>query len=225
MRKNHGWAGVLLLVSLLACKKETGASGGGGLAGEYEITAATNPGGRGSYQGRVSITQTGDVFQLRWTIPNAPPYSGVALQEGDLLGVGWGVGNDYGVAVYRVEGGKLSGRFSVAGAGKVGTETLEGPPGLNGEYKIVEGKSPDGKPYTGTATITPAGAVHSVSWTLPSSSFSGTGILEGDRFVVGWGEAGKGAGVVSYRVSGNTLTGRWGQPGTPTLGTESLARK
>jgi len=36
--------------------------------------------------------------------------------------------------------------------------------------------------------IAPTGDAYAVSWSLPSSSYDGVGILEGDLLVVGWDE-------------------------------------
>jgi hypothetical protein len=197
----------------------------GDVSGTYTITSATNPGGAGGYKGTVTITKKGGVYTLGWAIPDQPAYSGVAIAQGGTLAVGWGMGSRYGVVVYRVEGGKLTGQWATAGSGPTpGTEVLEGPEGLNGTYKIVSAKSPDGKTYSGTVAITPTGSTYSVKWTLPSESYSGVAIKEGDLLVVGWGEAGKGAGAVSYQVRGNILAGSWASPGGTQLGTETLAK-
>lgn len=198
----------------------------GNVAGSYTITSAANPGGGGGYQGSVAITPTGDIYKVAWTIPNSPPYSGVAILEGSTLGVGWGMGAQYGVVVYTINGGKLSGKWATAGSGSTaGTEVIEGPEGLSGTYKVVSAKAPAGGTYTGSVTITPTGATHSVQWNLSNGSFSGVGIRQGNLLIVGWGEAGKGAGAVSYQVSGSTLTGVWASPGGTQLGSETISRR
>jgi hypothetical protein len=207
-------------------------SGGGGagsssdLAGSYTITASTNPGGAAGYTGSLNITRSGDVHDVTWTIPNTPPYTGVAILQGSTLGVGWGLGTRYGVAVYTVSGGHLTGKWATKGsAGKAGTEVLDGPAGLSGVYKIASGSAPDGKSYAGTVSITPTGETYAVKWTLPSDSYGGVGIKQGDTLVVGWGDAGKDAGVVSYQVSAGALNGKWATPGGMKLGTEILAKR
>lgn len=236
----------LILVSLFAvaaaagCKKEESASSGAAgdsvepasasaagdsLAGKYEITAAANPGGAGGYDGKVTLTRAGSAYKLAWAIPNSPPYSGVGIPVGDTLAVGWGMGSQYGVVVYQVNGGTLKGQWATATNPALGSEDLEGPAGLNGTYKITKAAGPDGKSYEGAVTITPKGDAFEVTWTLPTESYSGVGIKEGDLLVVGWGEAGKGAGVVSYKVNKDTLVGRWGAPGSDKLGTETLTRE
>lgn len=219
----------------LGCKSSDGGAAGekGASAGQaadpsgsYAISSSTNPGGAPGYTGSTTITRSGDIHDVTWTIPNTPPYTGVAVLSGSTLGVGWGMGSRYGVAVYKVSGGQLSGRWATKGSGaRAGTEVLDGPAGLNGAYKITSGSAPDGKSYTGTVSITPTGETYAVKWTLPSDSYSGVGIKQGDTLVVGWGEAGKGAGVVSYEVSASTLNGKWATPGGTQLGTEILGKR
>ncbi|MCA9639195.1 MAG: hypothetical protein H6718_22710 [Polyangiaceae bacterium] len=240
MRKLAGLGSCFILLALLACKDKKepppattpaaapvpGTTGAAAVRGTYTISSASNPGGEGGYEGSVAITQSGDVYKLTWSISDGSQYKGVGLMEGDVLGVGWGMAAEFGVAVYKVEGGKLTGRWTSAVETGAGTETLEGPAGLNGSYKITAGtNASDGKPYTGEVTIKPSGAVYNVTWKHPDKTFSGVGMLQGSTFVVGWGEAGKGAGAVLYRVSGNTLDGKWAQPAGTALGTEVLAKK
>lgn len=204
----------------------SGASNTGGVAGTYAITSATNPGGAGGYSGTVQLANQGDHVTLDWTIANAPAFKGVGIVEGSTLGVGWGTGSNYGVAVYRVDGGTLTGKWATfLNQGKVGTENLKGPAGLNGEYQIVAATLPSGKAYVGTVTLTPQGSTYAVTWKLPHETYSGVGILRGNVLVVGWGTGGGGAGVVAYGISAGKLDGTWAQPGGNALGTEVLARK
>lgn len=201
------------------------ASGAATLQGSYKIVSASNPGGGGGYTGTVTIAKQGELYSVGWNLLNNPPYKGVGLVSGDLLGVGWGLGSAYGVAVYTVAGGTLTGKWATSATKeKAGTETLTGPEGLNGTYKITAAKGPDGgAAYTGTATIKPTGAVYSVTWNLPADSYSGVGILEGNVFSVGWGVAGAGAGAVAYRL-GDKLDGKWAQPQGTQIGTEVLSK-
>ena len=222
----------LAALTLIACNAEAptnaaapASAGAGGIAGNYKIASATNPGGVGGYAGTVQVAPQGDHFTIDWSIANTPPYKGVGIVEGSVLGVGWGTGANYGVAVYKVDGGKLSGKWATfMTQGKVGTENLAGPAGLSGDYQIESASSPLGKGYAGTVSIAPEGSTYSVTWKLPHETYSGVGILSGDVFVVGWGTGGGGAGVVSYGVSGGKLDGTWAQPGGKALGTEVLAK-
>lgn len=219
---------------LAGCRGSGDAGGGapppsttlGDLSGEYTITSASNPGGASGYQGTVRIAKEGDVYQLVWSVGNTA-YRGVGIPIDHTLAVGWGMGSKFGVAVYRVSGGKLQGRWATSGSGpRSGVEELEGPEGLKGTYRIVTGKPPEGSgSYTGTVSITPSGETYTVTWTLPAVAYNGVGIRRGDLFIVGWGEEGKGAGVVSYEGNGSELSGKWAAPGGTQLGTEVLTRR
>lgn len=187
---------------------------------------ASNPGGGGGYSGSVAIAKRGDMYSIDWTIAHTPPYHGIGIVEGNLFGVGWGMGSAYGVAVYKVKGGTLQGKWATSTTQKsAGVEDLSGPAGLNGTYNITKGIVGDGgKPYTGTVAIKPSGTVYSVEWKTPGSDYSGVGILQGDVFIVGWGTEGKGAGAVAYTVN-DKLDGKWATPGGSALGTEVLGKQ
>jgi hypothetical protein len=208
-----------------AGKEGTAAGAAADPSGSYTITSSTNPGGAPGYKGTVEIKRSGDVYDVAWTIPGTPSYTGVAVVSGSILGVGWGMGSRYGVAVYKVNGGRLSGQWATKGSGgKAGVETLEGPDGLNGTYSITSGTGPDGKTYSGSVSITPTGDTYAVKWVLPNESYGGVGIKQGDTLIVGWGEAGKDAGAVSYTIAGGGLSGKWATPGGSQLGTEELGK-
>jgi hypothetical protein len=194
------------------------------LAGTYDITSSANPGGAGSYKGTVRISERAtDLFDMEWTIPGSP-YRGVALRHGSVLGVAWGPGNDYGVVVYKVRGGRLEGRWGLAAGNALGSEVLEGPSGLSGAYRIVSGRNPNGTAYGGKVEITPAGDFYRVSWNTPGAAYRGLGLLENDVFVVAWNPQ-RGTGVVAYRIDGQRLVGRWTVPGASGVGRETIERR
>ncbi|HEY0077756.1 MAG TPA: hypothetical protein VGB73_03850 [Pyrinomonadaceae bacterium] len=194
------------------------------LSGSYRIASSSNPGGGGSYEGKVNIARQGGSWNLVWMIPGSVVYKGVGLQLDDTLAVGWGMGEDYGVAAYRIAAGRLDGIWTSADErGAVGAEVLEGSANLNGTYRIVKGLSANGeRRYSGTVSITPKGEVYSVKWRLTQETYDGVGIRQGNLFIVGWGQAGKGAGVVAYRIAPRALQGRWATPEDTRLGTENL---
>lgn len=194
-----------------------------GIAGAYRIAAAHNPNGT-TYSGDVAISRQGDVYRLSWTIGGSPGYVGVGLHVGDVLGVGWSAGAAPGVVVYRVKGGTLHGTWAAGARGGVGEEDLDGPPGLNGTYRITRGKNPDGSSYTGSVAIKKQGDTYALVWSIPHTSYAGVGILNGDVLSVGWG-SGNAPGVVAYAVSGGTLDGAWANPGDPKRGSERLERR
>lgn len=228
---------VVVGMALLACKKKrappppvaTAAPTGGPAApasqsftGNYTIQSGRNANGT-QYKGSVTISKHGDYDTLAWTITSGDDYSGVGIEMGGLLGVGWGKAKP-GVVVYKVNGGSLDGQWAMAGAPSLGTENLSGPSGVSGTYKIVSSSSPaSGGPYHGTVTITPKGALRTVRWKLTSGeSYSGVGILDGDVFVVGWGS---GVGVAVYSKAESGLSGRAAEPAAEGIGNEVLARK
>ncbi len=193
------------------------------MTGNFTVAESANPGG-GSYEGQTIISRRGDVWDVEWQLSNTPPYSGVGVRHGDVLGIGWGLGADYGVAVYDLKGTRLEGTWATKGSGDApGTEVLEGPEGLDGVYDIVESTSPGGgKGYSGKVEIHPHGDVFDVTWTVGKSSYSGVGIKKADLLVVGWGDAGKGAGVVLYVKGDKKLDGVWSGPGETKVGKEVL---
>ncbi len=198
----------------------------GDLAGAYTILQGSNPGGQGRYTGAVTLEAVGPYYTMVWRIPNSPPYGGVAIHSGDLLGVGWGTGQRMGVTVYQIEGTRLEGAWAVPGATTaLGKEVLEGPSGLQGTYRIVDAYHPTThRPYRGTVRIWPTGQTYQVEWRLSNETLRGVGLREGNRLVVGWG-AQQGIGVVAYRVSGEQLIGKWAQLGGSTVGAETIRQK
>lgn len=231
---------IIVFLALLACKKKeqeelppappappaptaAAPSSAGSIAGSYTISSASNPGG-GSYKGKVEITKQTEHYKLSWTLPSES-YSGVGIEQDGILGVGWGTGDDYGVVVYEVSGGTLTGRWASSKTGsKLGTETLKGPAGLDGTYTVT-GTSPEsGGAYQGTVTITKQGSTYAVKWKLASGEgYSGVGMLRNDNFVVGWGMGGN-SGAVVYRVGTSELSGSWAIPSSSQLGTENLSK-
>jgi hypothetical protein len=93
-----------------------------GFSGTYAVTG-TNP-GVGAYKGRLTITQRGDVYDVRWSIANLK-YFGVGVVVGDTLSVAYSDRDHtfFGVAAYEQSGGSLDGRWAVSGGSTTpGTE-------------------------------------------------------------------------------------------------------
>jgi hypothetical protein len=152
-----------------------------------------------------------------------PESFGVGFVEGDTLGVGWSDIPNFGVLIYKVDGGRLSGKWLADSTQEEhGVEVLEGPPGLNGVYEIVKAYGDDsGEEYFGTVEIRPNGAIYNVTWTLGTYVYTGLGLLKGDLFIVGWGAR---AGVLYYEKKEGGLTGVWAGQNSQDLGTETLIR-
>ncbi|WP_437760044.1 protein kinase domain-containing protein [Sorangium sp. So ce1389] len=189
------------------------------LAGTYDIVSSRNPGGQGSYAGNVLLSRTGSTYRIAWIITKGAGYEGIAFVQGQTLAVGWASGGPYGAAAYRIDGGRLRGQWiSTDRPGQVTAEELQGPEGLAGSYRIVEGGR------QGTVVIAPAGDTYAVTWMLSTGALKGVGIRSGDQLVVGW-SPGQQVGVVSYAVEGRQLVGRWASLGSTLAGTETLARR
>jgi len=203
-------------------------------SGNYRIIAASDPDG-GNYTGKVSISKNADAYRVTWALPDGGAYEGVAVLMNDTLAIGWSSARDTlprGVVAYKIQGGKLSGRWTLAGMkGAVGTEELEGAPGLQGSYRIVRSTVPgQSGGYSGTVNITPNGDTYILEWKLNSGeNYKGVGIRQGDVLAVGWSVGVKpgqnAASVATYRPKGAGLEGVWGMPGLKRLGSETLAKE
>jgi len=90
---------------------------------------------------------------------------------------------------------------------------------IGGTYS-VEGTTPEGNAYSGTATISgDSNSGFQVQWTIGDSQYSGTGTLTGDTLTVDWGAP----EPVVYKITdgGMQLRGKWGKRGR---GKEKLIR-
>lgn len=230
---------VALVGALLACKRKqeeppapvaspenvpaSPASTATNIAGNYTISEGKNPNGS-TYKGSVSITPAAapNLFNLSWKV-GASSFAGLGIQDGDLLAVGWSTTPKVGVVVYKVNGGRMEGKWASPGAKQLGTEVLEGKGSLDGSYTITSATNPAGKSYKGTAHLKASGGTIVVDWKLDSGeTYSGVGILHGtDQLVVGWP---KGAGVVEYAINGSELSGSWAQKPGP-VGHETIRKQ
>ena len=106
------------------------------------------------------------------------------------------------------------------GTGSGGGEPRGGS--LVGSYE-VEGTNADGSSYQGTAEITGSGPDYRIEWTTGSSTSSGRGTLEGDRFEASFSGSLTGTGTAVYRVEDDgRLVGTWTVEGSTAEGTETL---
>lgn len=92
--------------------------------GTFQVTG-TSPGAEGEYQGTLTITKQGSVYNLSWTIGQGGTYEGIGLKVGDQLSVAyWTSGNaSCGVVVYKASSdGSLSGVWTPECETRIGTE-------------------------------------------------------------------------------------------------------
>lgn len=94
----------------------------GHLTGTYQING-TSPVDNSRYRGTLKVEQTGDTYQLTWTIGN-DSYSGVGLRSENWLVACWGQPGSFGVIEYQVKGDRLEGRWAVPDRPQLGVENL-----------------------------------------------------------------------------------------------------
>lgn len=221
------FAGVLVLGLALVgvgldAANQTASVAEGDLSGRYEIADSSNPGGGGRYYGHVSVQRVVSTYRLRWEFATGAPNDGVGLVVGDLFGVGYAQGGDFALAIYEVRGGTLQGAYTTAShPGSLGAETLVGPAGLSGRYRLTQ--STDG--LSGEVTIQPHGSSYLLSRSAAAGGHAGTGLVHGDKLVVTWTQAVIPGGVVAYGIRNGVLEGRWAPLKSPVLGTETLRRQ
>ena len=215
--------GVLALMPLSA-----GVALAADLAGDYAAQGADADGH--SYKGDVRIQSLGSVAQaVLWRLENGEAYKGLGLVTGGVLGVAYGpVDAQFGIVVYRVEGGMLDGVWTLPRYAKepAGREVLEGSPNLDGDYRIALGENPDGTTnYTGRVKIQRQGDVYLFAWFVPGPNPSaiGIGVRQGDVIAVAYGASLKQLGAVAYRIDADRLDGVWSS-GKTRLGQETLVK-
>ena len=99
------------------------------VAGIY-LCEGTNPDGS-AYQGLVEIAAIDNTYLVHWVMANGTEVLGVGILRSDMLSVSY-FGGTPAVAVYRIDGDKLLGEWTMGGAeGMLYSETLtrmpEGP--------------------------------------------------------------------------------------------------
>jgi hypothetical protein len=94
------------------------------IAGEY-TGFGIQPYSGVRYACKVDITQTGDVYRIRWTFDDDYAYEGVGIVKDGRLCVGYGAHIGYGVALYEIgPDGVLDGALGLPGFKEIGTEKL-----------------------------------------------------------------------------------------------------
>lgn len=201
-------------------------STGNDLAGTYAVSGAGADGK--TYQGEVVVTKRDAVYQMSWKL-GAENYDGVAVQSGNTLAATFTTGTDgrgCGAIIYQRNADKsLDGKWGEWGVNSVGTEkgVPAGEPSGGIATFNLTGTNADGSPYKGRLTINEGGNnVYQLAWDT-GTKFVGTGVRVGERLAAGWGA--RQCGFVIYEVKGDTLEGKWGVPGSASLGTEKATKK
>lgn len=202
-----------------------GSAGPAVLTGNYNASG-TNPDGS-AYEATLEVTRRGEVYQFSWD-SGGRSYDGVGVANNDTVAVGFTDGKEgkgCGVVLYDINpDGSLSGKSGYWGVDSQESELAErtSGTGLEGKYKI-SGTNPGGQEYTGTLDISRSGSGYSFKWTA-GETFTGFGIRTGDDIAVGFG--GNKCSFVAYDIgSDGTLDGKWGSPGSNSVGTEKATKK
>ena len=88
--------------------------------GSYDVEG-TNPGGKGSYTGTVTVERTGETYRVIWLV-GGTRYVGTGIGNREFIAVSYRSGNDTGLAMYGADGGNWKGVWTYAGGRDVGTE-------------------------------------------------------------------------------------------------------
>jgi hypothetical protein len=94
----------------------------GKVIGTHSLTG-TQAGGKGTYEGKLTIKASGSLYEFRWNV-GTQSYQGIGLQVGTKLVVGWGMGSNYGVVHYAVNGSTAKGQWAIPGATAPAIENL-----------------------------------------------------------------------------------------------------
>jgi hypothetical protein len=157
------------------------------LSGVYR-SDGTNPNGS-RYRGMTTIVAEGDRLRFTWWI-GSQVFTGVGQFAGRMLVVNWGASHP---VVYTFGArGVLDGEWADGTA----TDRLEmfarAAPGTvrapEGRYS-VSGRNPNGSRYSGTVSIVRQAGRYQMEWRVGSSSYRGTGTLEGNLLTVDWGSS------------------------------------
>ena len=89
--------------------------------GSYKVEGA-NPGGKGQYTGTVSVTKTGETYQVIWVVAGTR-YIGTGIGNKDFLAVSYKSGSQTGLALYGPSGDGWTGVWTYAGGKELGPET------------------------------------------------------------------------------------------------------
>jgi hypothetical protein len=111
----------MLLIAAAAAVAGAQTEANDDIAGMY-FCEGTNSDGS-AYHGVVTIARRADAYYLLWELQPAVTAFGLGLREGDTLGVSY-YGPNTGIIVYRIEGDRLIGRWTVPGGDGLASETL-----------------------------------------------------------------------------------------------------
>ena len=160
------------------------------------------------YSATLDIGFMDGAAMVEWLQSDAPSRAGYGLQLGQVVGVvAAETGHGQGIALYRIEKGRLDGILNPVGIhiGNTAKEVLTGAATLGGTY-VLTGIHNDGTAYSGTVEIMPTGETYAVDWALSGLRFLGRGVRLGDTLVVAYAEDRR-PQVWAYCITPNVLAG------------------
>jgi hypothetical protein len=92
-----------------------------------------------------------------------------------------------------------------------------------GTYE-VQGTSPDGSTYSGTATVTQTGQTYKVIWQIGDEKYDGTAIGNKDFLAISY-TSGSNSGLALYGEDGGNWKGVWTYAGGTKMGSEMWKRQ
>ena len=88
--------------------------------GSYTVKG-TNPGNKGSYSGKVTVTKTGETYSVIWIV-GSTKYVGTGIGNKDFIAVSYKSEEGTGLALYGADGGNWAGVWTYSGGRQVGAE-------------------------------------------------------------------------------------------------------
>lgn len=93
------------------------------LEGRFQIILGEHPGGRSHYAGYVDVERRGDIYHFHWYAPN-DSYIGNGIRIGNIMVVGYALGQAPGTVAYCIHGEDLEGAWAYGEQVRLGRETL-----------------------------------------------------------------------------------------------------
>jgi hypothetical protein len=194
--------------------------------------------------GSLAFAKKGDAYSaiFDYSKNGGPSWTGAAWlrdkhpqSDEQVFFAAFGTPKTIALCVYKIEGGKLAGTWYpwyVDGDAKnTGTESLEGPESLDGDFKITAAKqATTGKEYTGTVTIKPltitgtddSAKPYSITWNIGGAKIEGIGIKNKDHLIVSTGFGlGQDVNIGTYTIHNGNFTGNFFKLGSNEMGMQS----
>ena len=175
------------------------------LGGLY-LVEGTNPKGS-RYRGMAALTPAGDQYRFTWWVGRQQVFTGIGQFAGRMMVVNWGAKSPVIYTVARNDDligewadGSATDRLTLVARAASGPVT---PP--EGFYDVA-GLNPSGTRYSGRVNIAREGNRYRLEWRVGSSTYRGTGTLNGNVLVVDWGAS---TPVIYALSSDGTLKGLW----------------